>query len=110
MTHKLLIAAAVAVSTLGLGACASGYRNTAPDVALVQPNADHAISTTIKTAMHADDRLASRHIDVSTMNGQVELSGFADTEDEKARAEVIARNASGVTGVHNDIQVKPPGQ
>ena len=110
MDHKLLTAALVAAGALGLGGCASGYRNTTPDVALVQPSADHAISTTIRAAMKADDRLMARHIDVSTLNGQVELSGFTENEDEKARAEEIARNATGVTGVHNDIQVKPAGQ
>ncbi len=76
---------------------------------VVQPSSDHAITTTIKTAMRADDKLASRHIEVSTLNGQVELSGFTATQEEKDRAEYIARNATGVTGVRNDIDVQPPG-
>ncbi len=108
MNNKLLIAALVSVGSLGLGACASGYRNTTPDVATVQPSTDRAISTTIKAALSADDRLMQRHIDVATMNGQVELSGFTASQDEKDRAESIARGATGVQGVHNDIQVRPP--
>ena len=110
MNNKLLVAALVSIGTLGLGACASGYRNTTPDVALVQPSTDRAISTTIKAAFSADDRLVTSHIDVATMNGQVELSGFAASQDEKDHAESVARSATGVTGVHNDIQVKPAGQ
>jgi osmotically-inducible protein OsmY len=107
MNNKLLVAALVCAGSLGLGACASGYRNTAPDVALVQPSTDRAISSTIKAAYAADARMVASHVDVATMNGQVELSGYAGSQDEKDRAESIARSATGVTGVHNDIQVKP---
>ena len=42
--------------------------------------------------------------------GKVELSGFTQSQDDKDRAESIARTTAGVTGVHNDLEVRPQAQ
>lgn len=101
--NKLIIAALVSVGTLGLGACASGYRHSDAYAS----TSDGAIQTSIKATITHDERLADSRIQVTSMNGQVNLSGFARSEDDKARAGQIARNASGVTDVRNDIEVRP---
>jgi osmotically-inducible protein OsmY len=44
---------------------------------------------------------------VETLNGTVQLSGFAKSAAEKAQAENIARNVKNVKGVRNDIVVRP---
>jgi osmotically-inducible protein OsmY len=46
-------------------------------------------------------------IKVETLNGTVMLSGFAKNNTERATAENIARNVSGVKAVRNEITVRP---
>jgi hyperosmotically inducible protein len=44
---------------------------------------------------------------VETLNGTVQLSGFAKSATEKAQAETIARDTKNVRAVRNDIVVRP---
>jgi osmotically-inducible protein OsmY len=68
---------------------------------------DATITTTVK-ARHAEDKTVSAtSISVETLNGTVQLSGFARSADEKARAEQLARGVKGVREVRNNIIVRP---
>ena len=68
---------------------------------------DTAITTEVKTKMAADKAVAATAINVETMQGTVQLSGFAKSQAEKERAAEIARTAKGVRTVRNDIIVRP---
>jgi len=46
-------------------------------------------------------------IKVHTLNGTVQLSGFAKNAEEKSTAESIARNVPNVRSVKNDIIIRP---
>ena len=39
------------------------------------------------------------------MNGRVNLTGQAKSQDEKRKAEQVARNVDGVTGVNNELVI-----
>ena len=68
---------------------------------------DAAITTAVK-AKFVDDKIVSAgSISVETMNGIVQLSGFAKSAAEKSQAEQIARNSKNVRSVRNDIVVRP---
>ncbi|MDF1484813.1 BON domain-containing protein [Ramlibacter sp. H39-3-26] len=68
---------------------------------------DAGITTSIK-AKYADDKtVATTSISVETLNGTVQLSGFAKSQAEKNRAEQIARETKNVRSVRNDIVVRP---
>ena len=68
---------------------------------------DAAITTAVK-AKFVDDKIVSAgSISVETLNGIVQLSGFAKTADEKSQAEQIARASKNVRSVRNDIVVRP---
>ena len=54
---------------------------------------------------HKEVDAASIHVE--TLNGTVMLSGFAKNATEKATAERIARDVSGVKAVKNEIAVRP---
>jgi len=45
-------------------------------------------------------------VDVTTFKGNVQLSGFVDTAEQKSRAAQIAAGIGGVTNVTNNITVK----
>ena len=68
---------------------------------------DSRITADIKSKMAADKDVAATSISVETLNGVTQLSGFATSQLEKERAAEIARQATGVRAVRNDIVVRP---
>jgi hyperosmotically inducible protein len=67
---------------------------------------DTVVTTRVKSKFAADKTVSAMAIEVETMKGVVQLSGFAKSMDEKSRAEQLARSVDGVVNVHNDIIVK----
>lgn len=68
---------------------------------------DAGITTAVKAKFVEDKVVSAASINVETLNGTVQLSGFAKTEDEKRQAENIARHTRNVRAVRNDIVVRP---
>ena len=68
---------------------------------------DAGITTAVKAKMAEDKSVAATSISVETLNGTVQLSGFAKTQAEKNQAEAIARNTKNVRDVRNNIVVRP---
>ena len=66
-----------------------------------------AITTAVKAKMAEDKSVSATAISVETLNGTVQLSGFAKSQAEKERAESIARNTKHVREVRNSIVVRP---
>jgi len=104
--NKLLIALLASSAALGLGACADN--RPAGNAAYASAD-DQAITAHVQARLAEDSHLVARNIRVATMNGTVELSGFASSQEDKDNAEHIAYGVSGVQKVHNDIEVKPGG-
>jgi hyperosmotically inducible protein len=48
-------------------------------------------------------------VNVEVNSGVVELSGFVETADQKAKAAELARGINGVKNVRNNISLKPAG-
>lgn len=68
---------------------------------------DAAITTAVKAKFVDDKTVAALSIKVETLNGTVQLSGFAKSTAEKNQAENIARGVKNVKAVRNDIVVRP---
>lgn len=68
---------------------------------------DAAITTAVKAKMAEDKSVSAAAISVETLNGTVQLSGFAKSQAEKDRAESIARTTKHVREVRNSIVVRP---
>lgn len=68
---------------------------------------DVAITTAVKAKFVEDKSVDAAAIKVQTLNGTVQLSGFAKSNTEKAQAEYLARNTKGVRQVKNDLTVRP---
>jgi hyperosmotically inducible periplasmic protein len=69
---------------------------------------DSAITAKVKGAFVQDDVVKAIDVKVDTYNGTVQLSGFVETAEQRARAEQIARGIAGVRDVTNNIQLTPP--
>ena len=68
---------------------------------------DAAITTSVKTSFAKDPTVAATSIGVETLDGIVQLSGFAKSQEEKTKAEALAKQAKGVKSVRNNIIVRP---
>jgi len=68
---------------------------------------DVSITTAVKAKFVEDKTVDAGAIKVQTLNGTVQLSGFAKSNAEKAKAESIARNTKGVREVQNNLDVRP---
>lgn len=68
---------------------------------------DAGITTAVKAKMAEDKSVSATSISVETLNGTVQLSGFAKSQAEKNQAESIARNSKHVREVRNSIVVRP---
>lgn len=63
------------------------------------------ITTSVKSRLINTNGLDSFQINVSTLNGDILLSGFVANERQKALAEKVANNTQGVQKVINNIVV-----
>lgn len=67
---------------------------------------DTTITTKVKAAIVNDEGLKGMQINVETMQGVVQLSGFVDTAQQAAQAAADARGVEGVKSVRNSIVVR----
>jgi hyperosmotically inducible protein len=73
-----------------------------------QPD-DALITTKVKIALLTDDVVDGLDIDVDTYSGKVTLHGKVDSEQEKSKAESLARKVKGVSDVRNLLAVVAAG-
>jgi hyperosmotically inducible periplasmic protein len=67
---------------------------------------DAVLTTKVKAAFAADDKVEALDIKVDTdHDGMVQLSGNANTEAEAEKAVRLAKSVKGVTGVKDNIKV-----
>lgn len=97
-----VLAAAAALALVQLTGCA-----VARDQQSVGSYIDDAtITTRVKARMAEDKSVSATSISVETLNGTVQLSGFAKSTEERASAERLARSTPGVQAVRNGILVR----
>jgi osmotically-inducible protein OsmY len=66
---------------------------------------DKTLTANVKDALRADP-MKFPDVQVTSYRGVVQLSGFADTREQKDRADDIAKRVPGVTKVENNISVE----
>jgi len=67
---------------------------------------DSVISNTVRAKLIDDPDLNVFQIDVTTLRGEVQISGFVESEADKLRATQVARTVEGVKEVHNNLVVQ----
>jgi osmotically-inducible protein OsmY len=101
---QLIAAAVLAASTVvTVSGCAVGRDQST----VGQYVDDTAITTQVKARFAESPAVAATSIKVKTLNGVVQLSGFAKSANEKCQAGAIASKVEGVKRVENDIIVSP---
>jgi hyperosmotically inducible protein len=67
---------------------------------------DSAITTKVKAAFAADADVKGSDIKVETRKGEVQLSGFVDSQAQMDRAVAVAKGVEGVKSVDNKMNLK----
>ncbi|MBC3806538.1 BON domain-containing protein [Undibacterium seohonense] len=67
---------------------------------------DTVITASVKSAMLADPIMKSREVSVVTVKGEVQLSGYVDSETQISHASDVAKTVEGVVSVVNHMSVK----
>jgi osmotically-inducible protein OsmY len=97
----IALTTALAVTPLAFitsGCAVTQHRETAGAYAK-----DKEIEAKIKAQMYKDPIVKGTQVDVKSLNGVVQLSGFVDTPEAKQRAEQIAQSTRGVVQVYNNL-------
>jgi len=93
---------AAALTVVLLGGCAGSPTQESTGEYLD----DSALTTKVKSTLLNDPQVSGLAINVETFKGEVQLSGFANTEAERQRAAALAKKVPGVLAVTNDIRLK----
>lgn len=67
---------------------------------------DTIVTGKVKAALIADEAIKSTDIAVVTRKGEVQLSGFVNSQTQIDRALMIAKAVEGVTNVNNEMTIK----
>lgn len=102
MRHASLAArTGLLIIALAIGACsATRTQQSAGEVV-----DDSVLTGKVKAALIDDPVAKARDVNVETYRGVVQLGGFVETAEQKARAGEVARGVSGVKEVRNDLRV-----
>jgi osmotically-inducible protein OsmY len=104
---RFLVAAATVVAAVGTVAV-SGCAVRAGQSSVGEYVDDKAIVARVNTRFASDSEVSAMRIQVESLNGVVQLSGFATSQAEKDKAAEIARQVPNVKSVRNDIIVRRP--
>jgi hyperosmotically inducible protein len=94
----LTVGLAVTPLVFTTGCAVTQHRETAGAYAK-----DKEIQAKIKASLYKDPVVKGTQVEVKSLNGVVQLSGFVDSAEAKDRAGQIASSTSGVTQVYNNL-------
>ncbi|CAM3824364.1 BON domain-containing protein [Rheinheimera salexigens] len=108
----IVIAAVLAVLSLGLTSCDKNYMDDETKmldkrVVLEDGVADDVeVSNAVIKALHDESKLSQFMINVETRKGDVTLRGDVDTEEQRKLAEQVTLSTAGAHTVNNEIRVR----
>lgn len=101
-THRVLRSlVCIWLITVFLG-CAASQKKESPG----QYFDDSVITTKVKAAVFNEPELKVLQINVETFKGEVQLSGFVDSQQSVKKAGEVAASVAGVKSVKNNLIVK----
>lgn len=102
--RSFALAACLLVAAPAMVGCASADRSAGQTVD------DAWITAKVKSQLLSSPEVSGLNVNVTTYRGQVQLSGYVSSVEQRQQAEQIARSVEGVKSVSNDLIVKAPEQ
>ncbi len=103
-THKLqaLLAAGMLCGSLALTGC----NQETTERTNLEDQTDQKLAEQVKTALANSSAFKFPDVQVVSYKGNIQLSGFVQSDDQKSAAETIAKGIPGVVEVENQIALK----
>jgi len=98
-------AVAIVFATL-LGAAFVGCSSTPTEQSTGQAIDDGVVTAKVKAALVQDPVTKAHEINVETFKGTVQLSGFVESDEARARAVELAKDVDGVKQVKDALEVR----
>lgn len=98
------LAVCLLVAAPAIVGCASTDRSAGQTVD------DATITAKVKSQLLSSPEVSGLNVNVTTYRGQVQLSGYVNSAEQRQQAEQIARGVDGVKSVSNDLIVKASEQ
>lgn len=89
-----------------VAAAAAGCHPAAERAAGQQAVSDATVSAAVQAVLTADRKANFARVDVDSQGGVVTLSGSVRSEQERSRAETLARRVEGVNRVNNYLMIQ----
>jgi len=89
-----------------LGAAVVGCSSTPTQQSTGQAIDDGVVTAKVKAALIQDPVTKAHQINVETFKGQVQLSGFVESDEARTRALQLARDVEGVKKVKDAMEVR----
>jgi osmotically-inducible protein OsmY len=106
--YNRIVRAGITASLLALGGICVAGTSSAQDSMTSHGDhgADAQVAARVKQALHSDQTLDSRHINVAVEHGDVVLKGFAQDARAVETATQVATKAAGNHKIVNRVEIK----
>ena len=101
---RTALALLIGVAIIGATSCATNSKDERSEGRTMD---DKNLTAKIRKSLDEEPVYKFGGVDVKAFAGQVQLSGFVNTEEQKERAAEIASQTPGVFEVHNALVLKP---
>jgi osmotically-inducible protein OsmY len=98
--------AALLVAALMTAGLVAGCSSTPTQQSTGEAIDDGVVTAKVKAALIEDPVTKAHQINVETFKGQVQLSGFVESDEARARALQLAREVEGVKKVKDSMEVR----
>ena len=102
----IIFAAVLALSVVGCSKQVDATGAAAPGTTVGTEIDDTVVTASVKSALLADPDVKSLDFKVETRKGEVQLSGFVESQAQIDRATSIVQGVSGVKSVDNKLSLK----
>ena len=92
------------ITILGLAACSTTSKDERSAGRALD---DENVAEEVRQSLDQEPVYKFESVEVKAFAGEVQLSGFVNTEEQKRRAGEVASRVSGVVNVHNNLVLKP---
>jgi len=104
--HSTVASVAAWMLAALLGAAVAGCTSTPTQQSAGQAIDDGVVTAKVKAALVEDPLTKAHHINVETFKGQVQLSGYVESDEARNRALQVAKDVEGVKNVKDAMQVR----
>jgi hyperosmotically inducible protein len=96
----------LALVATGCSKARDAWSGTTAGGPVIAAQNDGDVATQVRSALLRDAVVGSLGISVTSLNGDLRLTGFVGSQAQSNRAEAVAHEVAGVHAIHNELAVR----